>query len=224
MSRTEPGQAPPSRRQAASRARREAIADAALDVFVEKGFAAARMEDVAARAGVAKGTIYLHFKDKEGLFEEIVRTMLVAPLSQASVEGPRDDESARAFLERSFMPILLELAGTRRGDVVRLLIAEGTRFPKLAETYHREVIRRGLGLMAGLGARARARGEPGAEVLERHPQLVVAPALVGLIWSGLFGRLEPLDVRALVRAQFDLVFGKGPSTPSLRGGKADEPT
>lgn len=198
---------PPSRREVASRARREAIAEAALDIFVEKGFAAARMDEVAARAGVAKGTIYLHFRDKEALFEEIVRTMLVAPLSQASGEGPREDEGARDFLERRFLPILVELAGTRRGDVVRLLIAEGTRFPQLAETYHREVIQRGLALLSALGARARARGEPGADILERHPQLVVSPALVGLIWSGLFGRLQPLDTRALVAAQLDLVFG-----------------
>lgn len=202
--------APVSRREAASRARREAIAEAALDIFVEKGFAAARMDDVAARAGVAKGTIYLHFKDKEALFEEIVRTMLVAPLSRAELALPREDESARGFLERSLLPILLELAGTRRGDVVRLLIAEGARFPRLAETYHHEVIQRGLALMAGLGARARARGEPGADVLEKSPQLVVAPALVGLIWSGLFARLQPLDVRALVAAQLDLIFGPRP--------------
>lgn len=199
-------EAPASGRAAASRARREAIADAALDVFVEKGFAAARMDDVAARAGVAKGTIYLHFKDKEILFEEIVRKMLVGPLSEIALEPPRDDETSRAFLERSLLPLIVDLSVTRRGEVVRLLIAEGGRFPRLAETYHREVVQRGLGLLAALGARAKARGEAGAEVLERFPQLVVAPALVGLIWSGLFGGFQPIDTKALIAKQLDLIF------------------
>lgn len=212
-----PGPAPGSRRRdAAARARREAIAAAALDVFLEKGFAAARVDDVAVRAGVAKGTIYLHFKDKEALFEDILRTMIVAPLSEATIEGPREDETARAFLERSLLPLLVGIAGGKRGDVVRLLIAEGGRFPGLAETYHREVVGRGLALLQRLGARARARGEPGADVLEHAPQLLIAPALLGLIWTGLFGRLQPLDVPALVETQLDLIFGGAPGRDRSR--------
>ena len=190
--------------------RREAIALSALHTFSERGYAATRMEDVAREAGVAKGTIYLHFRDKQALFEEIVRTVLVSPIRDVSADAPRPDETVRAFLERRFVPLLSDIGNSRRGDVIRLMVAEGSRFPELAETYHREVVQAGMTLLVALARRARETGEIEHDLLERFPQLLVAPALVGLVWGGMFERFHHLDVPGLIRAQLDLIFAPRP--------------
>src|SRR5438105_9068856 len=86
-----------SNRAARAAERRQAIIEAALDEFVARGFAATRLDDVAKRAGVAKGTIYLHFKDKEALFQELIRTALV-PLIDRLAAPPPAGGSVRAAL------------------------------------------------------------------------------------------------------------------------------
>src|SRR6059058_3944723 len=126
-----------------SAARREAILAAALEEFSARGFAATRLDDVAERAGVAKGTIYLHFRDKESLFQELVRAML-GPVVGALEAAPMADLPARVVAETIADLFVREIFGTRRKDVIRLIIAEGPRFPKLAEIYYREVIARVL--------------------------------------------------------------------------------
>src|SRR5437868_196682 len=87
-----------SKRAARSAERRQAIIDAALVEFSAKGFAAARLEDIAAQAGVGKGTIYLYFADKEQLFQELIRTSIVPILGQLGPPAP--GMSARTMLER----------------------------------------------------------------------------------------------------------------------------
>lgn len=196
-----------TRRHDAAAARRAAIAQAALDAFSEHGFAATRMDDVAARAGVAKGTIYLHFADKRALFEGILAAILAPALDGLGAHRPRPDERLRDFMDRAIVPLFASLGRSRAGDVIRLLIAEGDRFPELAAIYHRDVISRGLALLQALSAHGRATGELHDDTLERFPQLLVAPALVGLIWGRLFERLQPLDTEALLRRQLDLILG-----------------
>jgi AcrR family transcriptional regulator len=195
-----------SRRGAGAEQRRAAITQAALDEFTARGFAATRLDDVARRAGVAKGTIYLHFQDKEALFQELVRTALV-PLIERIARPPEAGGSARALLERFAETFVNEVAGTRRGDILRLIIAEGPRFPALSEFYYREVVARGLAGMTRLIEYGIARGEIRHEALARFPQLVVAPAMVAIIWQGLFARYAPLDAAAMLRAHLDLIFG-----------------
>jgi AcrR family transcriptional regulator len=193
-------------RAAKAAERRDAIIAAALAEFSEKGFAATRLDDVAKRAGVAKGTIYLHFADKRALFEGIVHLVIGPALAQLETGAPKPGERMRDYVERIMLPVALSLATPPRRDVVRLLIAEGARFPEVAEIYYREVVERGMALVRGLALAARERGELSDDALERFPQLLIAPALVGTIWSGLFQRFQPLDVEALFRAQLDLVF------------------
>ncbi len=86
---------------------------------------------------------------------------------------------------------------------MRLIISEGPRFPALAEFYYREVLSRILKAVRALLRRARERGELADDTLIRFPQLIGAPAVIAIVWSGLFDRFEPLDVRALMRAHFD---------------------
>jgi hypothetical protein len=98
-----------------------------------------------------------------------------------------------------------EVYETRRKDVIRLMITEGRRFPKLAEFYYREVLSRVIGAVRALLRRAAARGEI-PEGLVDYPQIVAAPGLVAIVWSGLFERFEPLDVRKMMKTHVELLF------------------
>jgi len=203
------GQPAPAGRPRAERqaARREAILAAALDEFSARGFAATRLDDIARRADVAKGTIYLYFRDKESLFQELVRAML-SPIVGRLEAAPMADLPARLLVEAVADIFVREIFGTRRKDVIRLIITEGQRFPKLAEVYYHEVIERVVPVMRALMQRAVARGEFPNDALARFPQLLIAPAMVALVWNGLFDRFAPLDVRELLRAHIAILFGE----------------
>jgi AcrR family transcriptional regulator len=194
-------------RAARAAERRQAIIDAALDEFVARGFAATRLDDVAKRAGVAKGTIYLHFKDKEALFQELIRTALV-PLIGRLAAPPPPGGSVRSAIEGFAKTFAQEVISTRRGDIVRLILAEGARFPSVADFYYREVVARGLAGMRSLIELGIARGEIRQQNLARYPQIIVAPVLVAVIWQGLFGRHAPLDAEEMFRVHLDLIFGE----------------
>lgn len=193
-----------STREARSAARREAILSAALDEFSASGFAATRLDDVARRAGIAKGTIYLYFRDKESLFQELIRTMLTPLVGTIEALG-KADLPISALAEHFADLFVREVYETRRKDVIRLMIAEGRRFPNLAEFYYREVLSRIIAAVRALLARAAAHGEAPAGLVD-FPQIVAAPGLVAIVWSGLFERFEPLDVRAMMKTHFDLLF------------------
>src|ERR1019366_2906464 len=200
-----------SNRAARAAERREAIIEAALDEFIARGYAATRLDDVAKRAGVAKGTIYLHFKDKEALFQELIRTALV-PLIGRLAAPPPAGGSVRAALEGFAQTFAQEVVTTRRGDIFRLIVAEGARFPSVADFYYREVVSRGMAAMRALIELGIARGEIAQEGLTRFPQIVVAPAIVAVIWQGLFGRHSPLDATEMLRVHLDLIFGERRTT------------
>jgi AcrR family transcriptional regulator len=198
---------PPGLRAERQAQRREAILAAALDEFSARGFAAARLDDVAKRAGVAKGTIYLYFRDKESLFQELVRSMLSPIVGQVEA-APMIDLPVRMVIEMIAEVFVREVFGTRRKDVIRLILTEGQRFPKLAEIYYHEVIARAVPAVRALMARAVVRGELRSDALARFPQLLVAPAMIALMWNGLFGRFAPIDVREILRAHIDMLFGE----------------
>jgi AcrR family transcriptional regulator len=198
----------PSPRAKRTAARRAAILAAALEEFSARGFAMARLDDVARRAGVAKGTIYLYFADKETLFQELLRTEL-GPVVEAVTQLSRVDIRLRDSAGQLIEIFAREIFETRRKDVIRLVITEGTRFPVLAEFYYREVIARVIETVRAMLRRAVERGELKSDALVRFPQLLAAPGVVAIIWSGLFDRFEPLDIRALLRAHFEVLFDKG---------------
>jgi AcrR family transcriptional regulator len=198
--------ASPNRSERAAE-RRAAIVEAAMEEFVARGFAATRLDDIAKRAGVAKGTIYLHFKDKESMFEELIRTAIV-PLVGKLTGPPPVGASIRDALEGFAKVFIQEVATTRRGDLVRLIIAEGPRFPAIADFYYREVIARGLAGMRALIELAVARGEIRSVELARFPQIMVAPAIVAVVWKSLFDKHAPLDAIEMFRVHLDLIFGE----------------
>ena len=191
-----------SARRNKAAARRAAILDAALDEFSALGFAAARLDDVARRADVAKGTIYLHFKDKEALFQELVRVQMnpVVAIFEAALAS---DMPLNVLMDQAIEIFIREIYNTHRKQVLRLIISEGPRFPALAEFYYREVLSRMLGAVRARLARAFDSGEIADDTLIRFPQMLGAVAVMAVIWSGLFERFEPLDVSGLMHAYFD---------------------
>ncbi len=195
-----------ARNEEQRQAKLQAILDAALDVFAEKGFADARLDDVAARAGVAKGTIYLYFASKEALFEALIHSGIAVPIEAIEEKVLALDLPAEATLRMLFHFLRQEVLGTRRKEIVRLILSEAGRFPEIAAVYHREVVSRGMRLMRRIAERAIERGEFRSDELVRFPQLAIAPGVVALLWLNLFQHLDPLDVDGLFEAHLDLLM------------------
>jgi AcrR family transcriptional regulator len=202
----------PSNRAERAAERREAIIAAAMDEFIAQGFAATRLDDVAKRAGVAKGTIYLHFKDKEALFEELIRTAIVPLVNRLAAGPPPVGTSVRDMIEGFARTFIHEVTTTRRGDIVRLIVAEGPRFPAVADFYYREVVSKGLAGMRAAIELGIARGEIKHKNLAQFPQILIAPAMVAVIWQSLFARHAPLDANEMFRVHLDLIFGERRTT------------
>ena len=197
----------PTRWRRRKEARPDEILAAALASFAERGFAATRLEDVAARAGVSKGTLYLYFNGKEQLFEAVVRARLLPNLERleallATFEGP-----SASLLERLLLT-MAEVVGSQLGAIPKLVIAEAGNFPELARFYLEEVVRRGLRLIGAILRRGIERGEFRAVDVDHVVYCVIAPMLIAALWKN---SLEPydertLDAQALARAHLDLLL------------------
>src|SRR5262247_2443205 len=138
------------------------------------------------------------------------RAQKSAARREAILAAALDEFSAQGFAATRLVDVFVgQIFETRRKDVIRLVITEGPRFPQLAEFYYTEVISRALAIVRGMLRRAFERGELKTDALVRFPQLLVSPGIVSIVWSGLFDRFEPLDVRAMMRAHFDLVLRGG---------------
>jgi AcrR family transcriptional regulator len=192
----------------AAAARRAAILDAALHVFAEHGYESARLDEVAARAGVAKGTLYLYFKDKEDLFEAMVRSAVAPIMGKMGHLATAADVKAVDVLRMFYTLFQKEVLGTNRKLVLRLIMSEGPRFPRIAEFYYREVVSRGVAVMQAVARRAVETGEFSNDAAARFPQLIIAPLLMAVTWDGLFGKQHPLDMPKLLDAQLELLSGR----------------
>jgi AcrR family transcriptional regulator len=181
-------------------ARRRAILDAALAVFAEHGYEAARLDEVAARAGVAKGTLYLYFKDKEALFESLIRNAVDPIVERLQAVSTAPDLPFAQVLDILFGVFQSEVLGTDRKLLLRLIIAEGPRFPAIAEFHYRNVVARILPLIRKVAERAVERGELPNDALVRFPQLIAGPLLIAVIWDAMFARIDPIDVPGFLRA------------------------
>jgi AcrR family transcriptional regulator len=203
---------PGTRRRMNPEQRRADILKAAFACFAERGFAATRMEDVASRAGIAKGTVYLHFPDKEALFISLVSGIASPILEKVGAMVDADVIPPRRAIEAFYALFQSEVLETERLHLLRLVIAEGPAFPAITEFYHREVIAQGLRILRTLLDRAAERGDLRNPALARTPQIVMAPALMSVIWKTLFEQHEHLDTDRLFADFIDTLF-----TPSAGG-------
>ncbi len=206
-----------ARRQRAARAapeeRQEDILKAALEVFSEHGFAAARLDEVAHRAGVAKGTLYLYFPDKETLFERMLQSVVAPALTLLARLAEAENVPAAAAIGALLAFFENEVLGTPREKVIRLIISEGPHFPRLAKFYYDEVVSKGLASIRAIAAREKD-GAFNADALSRFPQLIFAPLLMSVIWRGMFSQFEPLDVSAFIAAHEDILLQRQGERPS----------
>ncbi len=140
-------------------ARPEEILQAALEVFTDRGFAATKLEDVARRAGVTKGTIYLYYENKEALFKALVRETIVPVIAKGEALAHSFTGTARDLFEQLVREYFRLMGDTPLSGIPRLMIAEAGNFPELARFYYEEVVTRGHRLMAGVlerGSRAQS--------------------------------------------------------------------
>lgn len=186
--------------------RPDAIINAAFEEFTTKGYAETRLDDVATRAGISKGLVYVYFKTKEELFKAVVRAFIV-PRFEALIESLESSPlSAEEIIRGPLLDTAKDFATSSKRFIVRLLVAEGPKHPDLTEFYHREVISRGMRLFSGVLAKGVRAGDFEASALEEFPQLFAAPMLMALIWDSLFGRQHPLDTGRLLDAHVDIIL------------------
>jgi AcrR family transcriptional regulator len=199
--------------------RPQQIVDAAFEEFAEKGFAGARLEDVAARAKVSKGLPYLYFKTKVELFKAVIRSVITSHFEVIRERMETTELSTEDFLKGPFLRFIQELPGSRRAFIVRLLIAEGYKHPELTQFYYENVISRGLETMRRLIDRGIERGEFKPTPLRDYPQLLVAPVLMAILWRAMFERHYHLDTDKLLATNIDLLIDavKAPPRQSVEG-------
>jgi len=189
-------------------ARPQEILDAAREVFAEKGFAAARMDEVARRAGVTKGTIYLYFPSKEELFKALVREAIGGTLAQVAGYAETFEGSARELLVSVLRTIGTVLRTSNRIVLPKIILAESGNFPELVRFYRFEIIEKGMALFRGIVARGIARGEFRDVAPDHVARLCVAPLLLGALWRAVFARFdpEPYDIEALIETHIDVLL------------------
>jgi AcrR family transcriptional regulator len=182
------------------------LIEAGLKEFATRGFAATRLEDVAKRAGVAKGTIYRYFADKEALFLAAMR-LRVSPLhEQASAFIDVFPGTTRELLTLLFSLVHEQMVNSDMRTLMRVVIAEGENFPALTEHYYTESVAKGREIIGRVIERGIARGEVRPGAAADLPIVVMAPAIMAAIWRMTFERHAPIAPEAFMAAHLDLVF------------------
>jgi AcrR family transcriptional regulator len=178
------------------------ILAAALDEFAEKGFAAARLEDVARRAGIAKGTIYLYYASKHELFRSVVRRLLPCydEIERMVLEYPG---STDAMLRGPFLDVQRHLLQSDLPRLLSVLLTEGQRIPDLLEFYYREALTPALDVARTIIQRGVERGEFRETALVELPQPLIAGVLTAVVWQSLLGKLHPVDSGRLLETHMN---------------------
>jgi AcrR family transcriptional regulator len=202
--------ADPAKRERRKEARPGELLDAALDLFVEKGFAATRAEEVAARAGVSKGTLFLYFPSKEELFKAVVRENISGRFAEWNQEFETFDGTA-ADMVRYCMKVWWERIGaTRASGITKLMISEARNFPELAAFYQQEVIAPGTQLIRRMLQRGVDAGEFRPLDLDYAVYGIVAPMIFLIMMKHSLGacvpHAYPLDPERYIASQVDLVL------------------
>jgi len=185
--------------------RPQEITDAALAAFAEKGYAATRVDDVAKRAGVSKGLLYLYFKTKEELFKAVVRSFVVPRIDALTENIDSSELSSEEFLRGPFLDFVKTLPGSPISVVIRLMIAEGPKHPDLVQFYWDNVVSRGLGTISELLQRGVQTGEFRKSAVSEQPHLFIMPVLFSVVFNFLFEK-QSMDTNRLIETQIDLLI------------------
>ncbi len=196
-------------RQRRKEARPAELMAAALELFVEKGFVGTRLEDVAARAGVSKGTLYLYFDSKEALFKAVIQEGIVPLLEEGAGLVDRFEGSTADLLRALIGEWWQRIGNTHLAGVPKLMISEAGNFPELAIYYNDTVIVPGRDLMRRTLQRGIASGEFRGVDVETAIDVIFAPVLMMLIWRYSMGACcgTSHDPEAYLKTHFDLTLG-----------------
>ncbi|MBK1681881.1 TetR/AcrR family transcriptional regulator [Rhodocyclus tenuis] len=188
-------------------ARPSELAAAALELFVERGFAATRLDDVAASAGVSKGTLYLYFNSKEALFKAVVQEAIVPELIAAEQFMANHRGSAAEVLRELTFFWWRHSGATRLAGVPKLMIAESGNFPELAKYYHDHVMMRGRALLGAVLARGIESGEFRRVDLETAIDLIIAPVMMLHVWRySVCAHEREIDAEAYLTMHCDMII------------------
>ncbi|MBR7618805.1 TetR/AcrR family transcriptional regulator [Phenylobacterium sp. 20VBR1] len=201
-----PAGQPKFRRRKADRP--DEIVAAAFEVFGEKGFAAARLDDIAARAGVSKGAIYLYFATKEDIFQAVVEQGVAPNLQNLAALAAANPQNFPDLL-RGVARMMAHMASTTPlGGIIKMVVGEARNFPELARVWHDRLIVPALGTLTAVIAAAQARGEvqPGDPRL--YAVSLISPLLVGVIWRETFTPIgaEPFDLAGLMEQHVETLL------------------
>lgn len=202
--------ASPAARQRRKEARPQELLDAALELFVEKGFAATRSEEVAARAGVSKGTLYLYYPSKEELLKAVIRANLSREIAEAE-DIVRNFEGPTAELLSYLMDEWWRRIGeTRASGICKLIISEVRNFPDIAQFYLDEVVLPAERMIGGVVRRGIERGEFRAVPVDDVVRALMAPILFLMLHKHSLGACPNIDRRLdaphIIAVQMDLVL------------------
>ena len=187
---------------------RQAVARAALELFIEQGYRGTPMSDVAERAGVAKGTVYRYFADKQALFAGVISDVLDDRVAALRAAEPGQGESLRNFLNRVVTPLLATVEGSPWMGLIRLVMTEGRESPEVAAIYRERVLDPVAEQIRRWAHAAAERGEIDSDALERVPLLMLSPAVLATMWTGLYPD-EPMSIAATFESFLDLALGPG---------------
>ena len=189
-------------------ARPQELLAAALDLFVDRGYAATRLDDVAARAGVSKGTLYLYFANKEDLFKAVVRENVLPVLNAAQQTIETYEGGSAQLLKDCIQGWWQRIGATKLSGISKLIMAESGNFPEVAKFYHDEVISHGHELMMRILERGIARGEFRAIDTAQAKNVIAAPIIMLTLWKHSFHicQAEPISAEAYLDCFIDLLL------------------
>jgi AcrR family transcriptional regulator len=216
---TEPASGPRWHRR--KQTRPAEILDAALDEFVARGFAAARLEDIARRAGCTKGTIFLYFPTKEELFKALVREFVVPRIQQAEQTVEQHEGPVRDLLEKVLRTRWEGLLNSRLSGLPKLMFAEAGNFPEISRFYHDEVVVPSQAVVKRILELGIQRGEFRAIDVNSVALLTVAPMLTASLWKHSFAHCAPsyADAQAYFDTSLEILL-RGIAREASPGGQS----
>ena len=185
--------------------RPQEITEAAFGAFAENGFTATKVEDVARRAGVSKGLLYVYFKTKEELFKAVIRSVVTPRLDELTRTLDTSELGAEDFIRGPVLEFMKRVPGSPVSVVIRLMISEAPKHPDLVEYYWQNVASRGLGALRQLLRRGVENGEFRDTAVNDLPQLIVAPVMMSIVWGIVFAD-RSLDTDRLIETHVDMIL------------------
>lgn len=188
--------------------RSQELLAAALDLFVERGYAATRLDDVAARAGVSKGTLYLYFSNKKDLFNAVVRENMLLAIGEAEQTISHYGGSSTELLHEILLGLWERIGNNKLSGITKLIMAESGNFPEIAKFYHDEVISRGNAMIIRVVDLGIACGEFRAIDAHQVSNAITAQGLMLMIWKHSLGasHIAPIASQEYLNCVIDLLL------------------